>query len=206
MCCLRCVSLQVSQPRTSSKLDPKSAKKLPRHFEITEKKSVQLHADADFVSAPIGFRVHVASDAVRSESRHHLSEFSRQQNVHRDYIGAIGIYWDILRLHCVSLCHWSFTLINSTNSYEFRSASRFLWKKDSKTSPDGSFQDLRRKFGRAKLERGQKGGHFLTVAGQTYNLRRSCRTLEIWSDGRTDLVHTEAEDGMTHDSWTHDDS
>ena len=62
------------------------------------------------------------------------------------------------------------------------------------------FQDLRRKFGRAKLERGQKGGHFLTVAGQTYNLRRSCRTLEIWSDGRTDLVHTEAEDGMTHDS------
>eukprot|EP00434_Breviolum_minutum_P007556 symbB.v1.2.006669.t1/scaffold372.1/size218212/21 len=54
---------------TSSKLDPKSAKKLPRHFEITEKKSVQLHADADFVSAPIGFRVHVASDVIRSDLR-----------------------------------------------------------------------------------------------------------------------------------------
>ena len=123
-------------------------------------------------------------------------------------LGPLG-YIEIT-LHCVSLWHWSFTLINSMNSYEFRSPSRFLWKKDSKTSPDGSFQDLRRKFGRAKLERGQKGGHFLTVAGQTYNLRRSCRTLEIWSDGRTDLVHTEAEDGMTHDSWwlmtTHDDS
>ena len=62
------------------------------------------------------------------------------------------------------------------------------------------YQDLRREFGRAKLERGQNGGHVLTVAGQTYNLRRSCRTFASWSDGHTDLVFTEAEDGMTHDS------